>query len=328
MLCGTLLMAFYTIPSLFEFQSSDEDLIIIKYEPRRRRGRPGDYGYTLIHIFDARSPRQNGGQPSPPVSGPDSRVEATLVRHHHFSTKLLSNGPLRGTPTKTLAGPAPPSRIPPSRPGGRALWLLTPATLYPLRSCFPTHRLYLHPQHRRAHRTPTAIPSVDFDGAGLFGAIANVCFPSLTIVSTAMIGSAAVTVSFDYFVEKMKMAVWVWSHVKGKVEPDFCWFSWLLLGLWPTLVMLGVLIQCLVTGKGFTIHTYPYKKRQPTRRRLTREERALARQAKYRYLYQIRTAGGDILSQAYIQQLHKPQVDTMSTHMSTLPTQEDTTGDE
>ncbi|CAL8073392.1 unnamed protein product [Orchesella dallaii] len=165
-------------------------------------------------------------------------------------------------------------------------------------------------------------------GAGLFGAIANVCFPSLTIVSTAMIGSAAVTVSFDYFVEKLKMAFWVWSHVKGKIEPDFCWFSWLLLGLWPTLVMLGVLIQCLVTGKGFTIHTYPYKKRQPTRRRLTREERALARQAKYRYLYQIRTAGGDILSQAYIQQLHKPQVDTMSTHMSTLPTQEDTTADE
>lgn len=152
------------------------------------------------------------------------------------------------------------------------------------------------------------------------------------------------------------MAIWVWSHVKGKVEPNFCWFSWLLLGLWPSLIILGVLIQWLVTGKGFTIHTCtlikrhtsfelaldikifyitckflqtdPYKKRQPPRRRLTREERALARQAKYRYLYQIRTAGGDILSQAYIQQLQKPQVDTMSTHMSTLPTQEDATGED
>lgn len=94
-----------------------------------------------------------------------------------------------------------------------------------------------------------------FLGAGLFGAIANVCFPSLTVLSTALIGSAAVTVSFDYFVEKMKMAIWVWAHVKGKVEPDFCWFSWLLLGLWPSLVVLGVLIQWLVTGKGFVIHT-------------------------------------------------------------------------
>lgn len=191
-------------------------------------------------------------------------------------------------------------------------------------------------------------------GAGLFGAIANVCFPSLTVFSTALIGSAAVTVSFDYFVEKLRMAVWVWSHVKGKVPPEFCWFSWLLLCLWPSLMILGVVIQCFVTGKGFTIHTCrlsnlkfrwifiiflklnlflffladPYKKRQPPRRRLTREERALARQAKYRYLYQIRTAGGDILSQAYIQQLQKPQVDTLSTHMSTLPTQEDTTGEE
>lgn len=65
----------------------------------------------------------------------------------------------------------------------------------------------------------------------------------------------------------------------------------------------------------------PYKKRQPPRRRLTREERALARQAKYRYLYQIRTAGGDILSQSYIQSIQKKsQLDTLSTHMSTLPT--------
>jgi hypothetical protein len=46
----------------------------------------------------------------------------------------------------------------------------------------------------------------------------------------------------------------------------------------------------------------------------------MARQAKYRYLYQVRTAGGDILSQSYVQALQQPNshLDTLSTHMSTL----------
>lgn len=76
-------------------------------------------------------------------------------------------------------------------------------------------------------------------------------------------------------------------------------------------------------------YTDPYKKRELPRRRLTREERAIARQAKYRYLYQVRTAGGDILSQSYIQSLqNKSQADTLSTHMSTLQAQEEQPEDE
>ncbi|CAG7837730.1 unnamed protein product [Allacma fusca] len=165
-------------------------------------------------------------------------------------------------------------------------------------------------------------------GAGLFGAVANVCFPSLTVMFTSLIGGAGIAISFDYFVEKLRMTNWVWSHIKGKEYAELCWFSWLLLGLWPFLVVVGCIVQCLLTARGFTIHTYPYKKRGPVRRRLTREERALARQAKYRYLYQVRTAGGDILSQSYIQSLQKSQLDTMSTHMSTLQTQEESKFDE
>ena len=34
-------------------------------------------------------------------------------------------------------------------------------------------------------------------------------------------------------------------------------------------------------------------------RRATREERAEAKQRKYRYLYQVRTAHGDVISQVY-----------------------------
>ena len=85
--------------------------------------------------------------------------------------------------------------------------------------------------------------------------MANVCFPSLTLLFTSIIGGAAITASFDYFVEKLKMVNWVWVHIKGKEEVEFCWFSWLILGVWPLLVVIGFIVQSLVTARGFSINT-------------------------------------------------------------------------
>jgi len=92
-------------------------------------------------------------------------------------------------------------------------------------------------------------------GAGLFGAVANVCFPSLTILTTSLIGGAGMSVCCDYFMEKLKGANWMWAHIKEKQEVQFCWFTWLMLALWPVLVIFGVLIQATLTARGFTIQT-------------------------------------------------------------------------
>lgn len=77
-------------------------------------------------------------------------------------------------------------------------------------------------------------------------------------MTTALIGGAALAISFDYFIERLKMTNWIWAHVKGREDIQFCWYSWLLLALWPTLFLLGIFLQHFLTAKGFTVHTCKY----------------------------------------------------------------------
>lgn len=90
-------------------------------------------------------------------------------------------------------------------------------------------------------------------GTGLFGAVANVCWPSLSMATTSLIGGAGIAVAFDYFVEKLRMAAWVGQLVKEE-QIEFCWFSWLLLALWPTLLIVGIIVQTTLTANGFSVH--------------------------------------------------------------------------
>lgn len=62
------------------------------------------------------------------------------------------------------------------------------------------------------------------------------------------------------------MALWLWAHVYNQSQSQeslvegapegsggFCWFSWLLLALWPTLMVVGLLVQWTLTANGFSI---------------------------------------------------------------------------
>lgn len=90
-------------------------------------------------------------------------------------------------------------------------------------------------------------------GTGLFGAVANVCWPRLSVVTTSLIGGAGIAIAFDYFVEKLRMAAWVGQLVKEE-GMDFCWFSWLLLMVWPVLLIVGVIVQSTLTANDFSVH--------------------------------------------------------------------------
>lgn len=66
-----------------------------------------------------------------------------------------------------------------------------------------------------------------------------------------MYGGAILSVSADYFVERLKMVSWIWERVVLKpVSPPPCWFSWIVLATWPSLVLTGLIVQCAVTGRG------------------------------------------------------------------------------
>lgn len=89
-------------------------------------------------------------------------------------------------------------------------------------------------------------------------------------------------------------------HIKPNPEPPPCWGG-LLICTWPVAALVCVLIQCFITAWRINHKKRPRSRRHTTHRTRSnsrpRETREEARQRKYRYLYQVRTARGDIISQ-------------------------------
>ncbi|KAG5896725.1 hypothetical protein JTB14_014601 [Gonioctena quinquepunctata] len=169
--------------------------------------------------------------------------------------------------------------------------------------------------------------------SALVVAIFNLYFrKSLTILGSSLYGGATLSIAIDYFVEKLSMVSWVWQRVSLRpVQPPPCWFSWIVLGAWPSFVLAGLVIQFGITGRG--IHHADVKagrkKRTVSSKGITRADRAEMRQKKYRYLYQVRTAHGDVISQNFVQQLQKKDssdgqgecstLQSDATHLTILP---------
>lgn len=114
-------------------------------------------------------------------------------------------------------------------------------------------------------------------GAGTLCAVLTLqwqrCFVTL---STATFGSAIITITVDYFIELFALVHYIYERLQVSPKKPQCWFTWVILGVWPVLALLGVLIQCKVTGEGFS-HTEVVLSRQQRRVQLMklrqREER-------------------------------------------------------
>ncbi|CAH1175946.1 unnamed protein product [Phaedon cochleariae] len=169
--------------------------------------------------------------------------------------------------------------------------------------------------------------------SALLMAIFNLYFrKSLTILGTSVYGGAMLSIAVDYFVEKLSMVRWAWQRVSLRPAlPPPCWFSWLVLGAWPAFLLAGMVVQFGATGRGIhhpDVKAGRKKVRGTSSRSITRVDRAEMRQKKYRYLYQVRTAHGDVISQNFVQQLQKKDNDTQgecstlqsdATHLTILP---------
>ncbi|XP_049886346.1 transmembrane protein 198 isoform X2 [Pectinophora gossypiella] len=148
-------------------------------------------------------------------------------------------------------------------------------------------------------------------GSGIFFAVINLYWKkALTIFGTSVYGGAVIATSLDYFFERMMMLKWVWE--RAKLEPAVlppCRLSWLTLAAWPAAAIVGLTAQCALTGTGIyheqSIGAQKRRLKAQQARPVTREQRAEMKQRKYRYLYQVRTAHGDVISQSYVQALQK-----------------------
>jgi len=143
---------------------------------------------------------------------------------------------------------------------------------------------------------------------GLVMALCNLYLQkSLTIFHAALYGGAVITTGLDYFVEHSVMLMWVWDRVRVKESKPICWFSWAIVATWPLTFLLGIFIQIWLTYGG----TYHEEQFPPLRRQKKHESREERKQRKYRYLYQVRTCHGDVISQPiankYVTQIDESQ---------------------
>ncbi|XP_066528597.1 transmembrane protein 198-like isoform X2 [Hoplias malabaricus] len=108
-------------------------------------------------------------------------------------------------------------------------------------------------------------------GSGMLCAVLTLQWQKLfTVLSTAVFGAAIMTVCADYFVEMLALASHAYDSLRLLPTPvPLCWYSWVILGIWPTLSIMGVLVQWKLTAEGYS-HTEVIISRRQKRVQLMR----------------------------------------------------------
>uniref|UniRef100_A0A803YHH8 Transmembrane protein 198 n=1 Tax=Meleagris gallopavo TaxID=9103 RepID=A0A803YHH8_MELGA len=86
-------------------------------------------------------------------------------------------------------------------------------------------------------------------GPALLCALLALRWPkALTTLATAVLGAAVVVACVDYFVEVFALVLHVSERLRMAAVGQLCWYSWVVLGVWPALSLLGVLLQQRACG--------------------------------------------------------------------------------
>eukprot|EP00064_Thunnus_orientalis_P020099 superscaffoldBa00005352_g20230 len=107
-------------------------------------------------------------------------------------------------------------------------------------------------------------------GLGMLFAVLTLQWQRLfTTLSTAVFGAAVITVALDYFVELFALVLYMYERMKAAPAKPVCWLTWVVLGVWPALTLLGVIVQWKVTAEGYS-HTKVIISRQQRRMQVMR----------------------------------------------------------
>ncbi|XP_031707748.1 transmembrane protein 198 [Anarrhichthys ocellatus] len=114
------------------------------------------------------------------------------------------------------------------------------------------------------------VPLAVLLGLGMLFAVLTLQWQRLfTTLSTAMFGAAVITVAVDYFVELFALVLYTYERLKAAPGKPVCWLTWVVLGVWPALTLLGVMVQWKVTAEGYS-HTKVIISRQQRRMQVMR----------------------------------------------------------
>ncbi|XP_029892979.1 transmembrane protein 198-like, partial [Aquila chrysaetos chrysaetos] len=163
------------------------------------------------------------------------------------------------------------------------------------------------------------VPAGSLLGLALLCALLALQWPkALTVLSTAVFGAAVVVVCADYFVEALALVLYVYDRLRLAPAGPLCWHSWVLLGAWPALSLLAVLLQWKLTADGVS-HTDVILSRRQKRLQLLRirQKEAKRRQSlappegTYRRKPPpVKRYAGDVLAPSYIRSLRDRQLES------------------
>lgn len=71
-----------------------------------------------------------------------------------------------------------------------------------------------------------------------------------SIVYTSVVGSTTLMLCTDHLVGAFKLPTQVYQMFGQVVPGPLCWFNWVIIGIYPGLSLLGVLVQWKITAKG------------------------------------------------------------------------------
>ena len=75
---------------------------------------------------------------------------------------------------------------------------------------------------------------------------------AVSLIYITSYGVILIMLAIDFYLDLSLLRITAYRHLLArKLDSEPCWFSWILLGLWPILLFLGSLIQFLKTAKNY-----------------------------------------------------------------------------
>lgn len=94
---------------------------------------------------------------------------------------------------------------------------------------------------------PAWVPVGTVLGTSVFFAVITLCWrKAMTVAATAAVGSAVAVACVDYWVEMPMLVSRAYEGLQRR--QGLCWYSWAVIGIWPVLGALGMLVQCRITA--------------------------------------------------------------------------------
>ena len=99
---------------------------------------------------------------------------------------------------------------------------------------------------------PYIAPSIVVIMSIVFSAVILKWQRAVSIMYICSFGTILIMLAIDYFFDLSMLRMTAYENtvlIKGRKTP--CWFSWIILAMWPLLLFCGCIVQFLKTGKEF-----------------------------------------------------------------------------